>query len=213
VLAFIDTINDERHHFREALLDNLRRKDLEKLDEARSYNRLYQESKAPSHTAKLDEIAGLVGKSSSHIENYILVHSLPPEVKAYMDPERKTQLAVTSAIDIAKGTPNQELRVSLAREAMERELGVNEVRMLISVKTGRSGYGIQGRLRKPSDDYRIYRTKLGRTRNALDDIDNLNIEALYENREDDFGDRDRDANLIKEIIGRYEALLKKVRAK
>lgn len=216
VNCFIDIVNDERHHFREALLDNLHREDLIPLDEAAAYKRLYDESKAGSHHAKIVEIAGTIKKSFTHVENYVHMHSLPEQVKKFMDPLRHKdeRLTTTAAIDIARSTKNPALQLTIAKEAIERNLGTLEIRSLISVKTGKSGYGISGRERKPSDDYKAIKTFIGGTLNRARRIQQgLDVNALYKTRDDEVGDRRDDARLIKQLIRHFNDLLVDVEGK
>lgn len=211
VNCFIDTVNDERHHFREAFLDNLQREDLIPVDEAASYRRFYDESTVESHGARIAEIARMVKKSVTHVENYLYMHELPPEVKKLMDPLRPKddRLTITAAIDIARSTRDPVLQVSIAQEAIERNLGIVEVRTLISIKTGKSGYGISGRMRKPSDDYKAFKNFVGGTLNRAQRIErSLDIGALYSNRDDERTDRKRDASLMRQLIGHLNNLLK-----
>lgn len=213
VKCFIDAVHDERHHFRKAFISNLEREDLIPLDEAAAYQRFYDESGAGSHRAKVVEIATLVKKSGSHIENYLAVHTLPEAVKLLMDPERtkEERLSITSAVDIAKSTSDKALQITLAQEAVERSLGTAEMRTLISVRTGKSAYGISGRLRKPSDDYKVLKGFLGRTSTTAKRLLNaLDIDDLYASRDDEFGDREFDAAVIEETILDLKDLLKKI---
>lgn len=213
VKCFIDAVHDEQHHFREALLDNLHREDLIPLDEAAAYKRLYDESKAVSHRAKVMEIAALVKKSVSHVENYIHLVTLPDSVRKLMDPLRHKdeRLTTTAAIDIARSTSNQNLQFTIAQESIERNLGIVETRALISVKTGKSGYGVGGRMRKPSDDYKAFKIFIGRTLNRVRHINKgIDINALYKTRPDEFGDRETDTKLLRELIGHLNDLVKNV---
>lgn len=214
IKCFIDIVNDERHHFREALLDNLHREDLIPLDEAAAYKRLYDESMGASHHAKIVEIAGTVKKSITHVENYVYMHSLPDQVKKFMDPLRPKdeRLTTTAAIDIARSTTDQALQLTIAKEAIERNLGIIETRALISVRTGKSGYGVGGRMRKPSDDYKAFKSFVGGTLNRARRIrQGLDMNALYMTRDEEVGDRAQDSKLLQQLIGHLNDLLKEVK--
>ena len=215
VNAFVDTVNDERHHFEEALLDNLQREDLVSVDEASAYKRLYDESdKTLSHSAKVRRIADLVKKSPSHVENYLCIDSLPFPVKKLMDPARKRdqQLSITAAIEIAKSTKNPQLQLKIAQEAIERSLGIDETRMLISMRTGNSGLGVGGHMRRPGDAYRSYRTFLNSTLAKLRRFQaaDADLDDLYANREDEDDDRKEDAATLALIVKGFENLRKQV---
>ncbi|HYD93266.1 MAG TPA: ParB/RepB/Spo0J family partition protein [Candidatus Paceibacterota bacterium] len=214
MLAWVDMVNDEAHHFKKALLHNLQREDLVPLDEAAAYQRLFNDIKEPiSFSAKVDQIAATARKSSSHVKNYLKLNALPFQVKQLMDPARPAseKLTVTAAIDIAKSTKDPKLQITIAKEAIDRALGIDELRMLISVRTGASGYGIGGSLRSARDDYRTLKGFLTNTNNRLLRVERgLDIEAIYASREDEDDDRTEDAKVIKAIIRKFEAMLKKV---
>lgn len=208
VNCFIDAVHDERHHFREALLDNLHREDLIPLDEAAAYQRLYSESGAGSHRAKVLEISVLVKKSFTHIENYLALHSLPDDVKRFMDPRRPRdeRLTVSAAIEIARSTRDKKLQLSIAEESIERSLGIADTRGLISVRTGKSGYGIGGRLRKPADDYKAFKNFVGSTLNRARRINTgLDLAKLYDTRET--VERNYDIGLLQEIVGHFQRMV------
>jgi ParB family chromosome partitioning protein len=213
--CFIDTVRDERHHFRKAFLDNLQREDLQPVDEAAAYLRLFIEipgldGAGPSRSGKVAEIAALAKKSVTHVENYLAIAALPDAVKRLMDPlrPREERLLVSAAVDIARSVSDPALQLTIAREAIERNLGTVEVRTMISVRTGRSGYGIGGRMRRPSDDYKAFKVFLSSTVARARRIKSgMDISALYSERDDDVGDRRRDGALVRELIGHLNGLL------
>jgi len=207
--AFIDASpRGFQDHFKEAMIDNLHREDLIPLDEAAAY---YQMSTAGGMSKA--EISRMVGKSSSHVDGYIRMYTLPDKVKMLMDPARprEERLSITAAIDIARSIPDAELQITVAKESIERTLGIAETRTLIRVMTGKSGYGVGGRMRKPSDDYKIFTTFLGRTSNTAKRLHrNLSIGDLYFSRDDETGDRERDARTIRTIIHYFNTLLEEI---
>ena len=139
--------------------------------------------------------------------------SIPNEVKELMDPDRPkdNQLTVTSATDIARSISAVELQVQVALEAIERSLGVVEVRDFIQVLTGKRGYGVSGRHRKPSDDYKMLLSFFGRTSSALERFrSNLSIEELYASRSDEVLDRERDARTVQNLIDQFNNLLEEI---
>lgn len=213
VNCLIDTVYDERHHFREAFFDNLLREDLIPADEAAAYERLYQESRGESHYAKVVEVAGLAKKSATHVENYLQLARVADGVKLLMDPRRKKeeQLGTSIAIEIAKSTKDPALQLELAKEAVERNLGLVEARTYIQVKTGKTGYGVGGRLRQPKDDYRMFATYLANTLRGIRNFQHsIDLDGLYYHRDDEDADRKRDAATIRLIVDHLNDALKKV---
>ncbi len=207
--AFIDSSpRGFQDHFKEAMIDNLHREDLIPLDEAAAYHQMNTDG----GMSKAD-ISRMVGRSYAYVDNYIRMHTLPDEVKKLMDPSRlkDERLSITAAIDIARSIPNAELQITIAKESIERTLGIAETRTLIRVRTGKSGYGVGGRMRKPSDDYKILATFLGRTSKTAKQLHvNLSIGDLYLSRDDEIGDRERDARTIRTIIHHFNTLLEEI---
>lgn len=208
--AFIEVVHDLKQHFRKSTIANLHREDLTTLDEAAAYHRLRNDGETVAGLARLK------GKSTTYIENYLRIHELPEEVKALMDPElpKESQLTATQAIDIARGIPKTatQLRITVAREAVERNLSGVETRSLISHRTGATEHRVGGRLRKPSDDYKVFAAFLGRTRKTTKRLlDDLEIAELYAHRDDDKGDRSNHLIEIDAIIAQFERLREKVR--
>lgn len=212
VNAIVEMVFDLKEHFRKSTLANLHREDLNPLDEAAAYARL----KADGET--IEGLCKFRGKSKSYIDGYLKLYTLPDEVKVLMDPDlpKDEQLTVTQAIDIARAIPVTavELRISLAKEAVERNLGVAETRSLIELRTGKAGFRAGGRLRKPSDDYKVLSGFLARTKKTgtrfLRDLD---IDYLYLNRDDEEHDRRKDTFLINEAITALEKLRDQIEKK
>ncbi len=215
VNAIVEVVKDEETLFEIALLDNVQRQDLIAVDEAAAYKRYYDMSeKGMSHSQKIERVARLVKKSPSHVKNYLLIDSLPFAVKKLMDPDRPKleQLSITAAVDIAKSTKLEKLQISIAKEAIERCLGIDETRMLISMKTGNSGLGVGGSMRRPSDEYRTLRAHLNGTLTKLRRFERSGAELddLYATREDEDDDRKEDAATVRNIIKGYQRMLKQI---
>lgn len=211
VLAFVDVVKDYKELRRKARTDNLHREDLVPLDEAAEYYRMRYEEKMT-----IDEIvAESGGKSVSHIENYLWLHKLPEAVKRFMDPmlPKNERLSITAAIDIAKSPAKNDMKISLAKEAMERDLGVHEVKTLIEMRTGQSSLGVGGNLRKPSDEYKLLRSFLGRTLKTAQRMKKFDMGVLYYHREQETADRKRDAREIGSIMGVLQTLLDRIEKK
>lgn len=128
IKAFLVTDAEAQNHYIKSVIANLHREDLTPLDEAAGFLRL-QQSKMT-----LEKIAKLVGKSVSYVVTRMSLHSLPDEVKKHMslDLPREKQLSVTSAMDIARSTKDPALQIELANEVIERQLGVDDTRILLA---------------------------------------------------------------------------------
>lgn len=199
-----------REHFRASMLANLFREDITDLEEAAAYHRFVNEL-----GMTVTEVAKMVDCSRSFVNNYIKMHGLPDEVKVLMDTERpkEQRLTTSAAIEITR-IKDPVLQCAVAKESVERQMGIQEVRTYVRVKTGQSGYGIGGRMRKPSDDYKTWTSFLGRTVKAAQRFKrDLSIRELYFTRDDEDKDRRVDANLLKEIIHNLEQLLIEVENK
>lgn len=210
--AYVEVVKDLKHHFRKSTLANLHREDLTPLDEAAAYERLRIDGNS------IEDLMRLRGKSRTYIENYLRLNTLPDTVKVLMDPNRpkNTQLSVTQAIHIAQGIPPSApaLRIAVAEEAIERNLGVVETRVLVAHRIGDTAHRVGGRLRKPSDDYQLFTAFLGRTRaNAKRMLESLDIEELYLFRDDDAHDRKNDTITIDATMSLLQKLRDKINEK
>lgn len=209
--AIIKVVRNRKEHYRKSMLANMHREDLVPLDEAAAYHQLKLDGES------IEDLMRIRGKSRTYIENYLKLHTLPEKVKELMDPDRpkERQLSVTQAIDIARGIPESaaELRISLAEEAVERNLGTQDTRSLIEHRSRGTGYRPGGRLRKPSDDYKVFTSFLGRTRATARRLqEDLDIDELYLYRDDDKSDRVKDLADIDAILSmmqKFRDLVKK----
>ncbi|MEO6536694.1 MAG: ParB/RepB/Spo0J family partition protein [Candidatus Paceibacterota bacterium] len=207
--SFVEVVRDLKDHFRKSTIANLHREDLSPLDEAAALARLREDGETLAGLAKLR------GRSTSYIDGYLRIHTLPDEVKALMDPNRpkETRLAITQAIDIARGIPEKEavLRITVAQEAIERSLGALDTRSLVEYRSGSGGHRAGGRFRKPSDDYKVLTAFLGRTLATATRLNfDLNIDNLYVHRDSEREDRIRDEKLIEGIIEKLQLIRREV---
>ncbi len=196
IKAYVDVVRDHQDHFEKAFIDNLHRADLTDVDEAAAYRQLYVAGNS------IAAIAKKAGKSVSHVHNYMKLDELPDEVKTLTNPSRprSERLTTSGAIEIAKSGASHGEMIALAQETIARQLGIDETRQLITLRTGKSSYGVGGRLRKPSDDYKRLNTFLGNTKRAADQFLTLELDALYRSREDDSHDRAQDIAVIDLIV-------------
>lgn len=213
--AWIDVVNNEHHHFREAMLDNLMREDLVPVDEAAGYHRLYAESLQHTHRAKLMEIAGMVKKSVTHVENYVHLHSISAEVKLLLNPglPRDERLSVTAAIDIVRSTSDPVLQLAIAKEAIARNLGIVEVRTLVQQKTGNYHALVERRARKPSDDYKTFAIGLGQMLRKVKQLSSMDIDDMYDSRVNESAERTKDLDTIDRLAASLELLRRRVEPK
>lgn len=109
---------DDRAAFEIALIENIQRSDLNAIEEARGYRRLIDDF---GHTQSV--LAGIVGKSRSHITNLLRLLELPPVVQEMVEDGR---LAMGHARALA-GSPNAEM---LANRAVDEGLSVRAVEQL-----------------------------------------------------------------------------------
>ena len=102
-----------------AIIENVQREDLTPLEEAAGYQALGAEFKHGQ-----DEIAGIVGKSRSHVANMLRLLKLPEAVQAFI---RSGELSAGHARALI-GNANAE---TLAREIVARGLNVRQVEELV----------------------------------------------------------------------------------
>jgi ParB family chromosome partitioning protein len=119
---------DEREVAALALIENIQREDLNPVEEARAYKRL-AELENMAHL----EVARLVGKSRSHVANFVRLLGLPASVLEHLEAGR---------LDMghARALVGREDAEALAQQAVERKLSVREVEKLarrrVSTETG-----------------------------------------------------------------------------
>lgn len=207
--SFVEVVRDIKAYYRKSVIANLHREDLHPLDEAAALYRLRQDGDT------IESLAVLRGKSVTYIQHYLKVHGLPQEVKDLMHPKRpkEIRLSITSAIDIAIGIPENAtpLRIEVAKETIERNLGVIETRTLIEHHAGKLGFRLGGRLRKPSEDYKAFSGLIGRLNRDTKRVnEELDLDAMYLYRPDEDADRQNDANNLRSIIKTLESLVEKV---
>ncbi len=111
---------DDRAAFEIALIENIQRSDLNAIEEARGYRRLIDDF---GHTQAV--LAGIVGKSRSHVTNLLRLLDLPESVQAMVEDGR---LAMGHARALA-GSPNAE---ALAKRAVAEGLSVRAVEQLVA---------------------------------------------------------------------------------
>jgi ParB family transcriptional regulator, chromosome partitioning protein len=113
-----------------AIIENVQRADLNPLEEAAGYQALASEYRH-SH----ESIAGIVGKSRSHVTNTLRLLKLPEPVKAYITAGKIS--AGAARMLVSASDPEQ-----MAREIVERGLNVRQVEAL--AKTNAQGTGKAG---------------------------------------------------------------------
>jgi ParB family chromosome partitioning protein len=109
---------DDRAAFEIALIENIQRSDLNAIEEARGFRRLIDEFQ---HTQQV--LAGIVGKSRSHITNLLRLLELPESVQTMVEDGR---LAMGHARALA-AAPDPE---ALARRVIAEGLSVRAVEQL-----------------------------------------------------------------------------------
>lgn len=110
---------DEREVTALALIENIQREDLNPIEEARAYKRLAKLENMPQ-----TEIGKLVGKSRSHVANFLRLLTLPPPVIAHLEAGR---------LDMghARALIGHSQCAELAQRAVDEGLSVREVEKLV----------------------------------------------------------------------------------
>lgn len=129
--VLVDEVSDDDSLI-QSIVENLQRKNLDVLDEARSYHTLVERGH------KLKEIAELVKKPQGRISNRLSILRLPPEVQKLVR-SRKGQhettaemggLSADSASRIASAANMPEEAMALAEKIIDERLNSREVRDL-----------------------------------------------------------------------------------
>jgi ParB family chromosome partitioning protein len=127
-----------------AIIENVQRTDLNPLEEALGYQSLVDHYK---HSQ--DDIAGIVGKSRSHVSNTLRLLKLPDSVKAYINAGKITAGHARALI----GQPNPE---QLAHEIVSKGLNVRQIEQAKQEKSGKKGKA--GRKRKDPNTVALERS-------------------------------------------------------
>jgi ParB family transcriptional regulator, chromosome partitioning protein len=122
-----------------AIIENVQRTDLNPLEEAAGYQMLANEY-GHSH----DEIAGMVGKSRSHVSNTLRLLKLPQTVQAYISAGKISAGAARMLVGLAD--PEQ-----MAREIVDRGLNVRQVEAMAKQR-GAAGKKPSGKRNMKSAD-------------------------------------------------------------
>lgn len=102
-----------------AIIENVQRKDLSPVEEARGYRRLIDEF---SHTQ--DQVAAMIGKSRSHVANLVRLLLLPAGVQSMIDEGRLS-------MGHARALIGAEDPAALARRVVSRGLNVRQTERLV----------------------------------------------------------------------------------
>jgi ParB family transcriptional regulator, chromosome partitioning protein len=123
-----------------AIIENVQRTDLNPLEEAAGYQMLANEY-GHSH----DEIAGMVGKSRSHVSNTLRLLKLPQAVQAYISAGKISAGAARMLVGVAD--PEQ-----MAREIVERGLNVRQVEAMAKQRAAAANKPAPGKRNVKSAD-------------------------------------------------------------
>lgn len=123
-----------------ALIENLQRKDLNPIEEAKAYHRLMKEFGLTQ-----EELSARLGKERSSIANTARLLSLPAEVQAWVEEER---LSLGHA-KVLLGIEDETQQIRLGRQAVKERLSVRDLERLLG-KVPRSGLRHSGRKARPS---------------------------------------------------------------
>jgi ParB family chromosome partitioning protein len=131
-----------------AIIENVQRTDLNPLEEAGGYQVLVDQY-GHSH----EDIAGMVGKSRSHVSNTLRLLKLPEVVKTYI----KAGQISAGAARMLVGASDPE---AMAREIVDRGLNVRQVEALAKERARPSGKAAASQPRAKSADARALERRL-----------------------------------------------------
>lgn len=190
-----------------AFMENEHREEMCPVDKAAGLAELHRGGESISSLAKL------MGYSDQMVRNYIAVDGLPEEVKALMDPNLPDteQLKITIAIDLTH-VSSPELQLELAKEAVERELGIFEARNLFAVRGGVGAKGLirAGHERAPGKRYQMMTRFVGRTKSWITDFLHHGrdpIDDAFFHRDNEDEEREKLARKLRATITKLQELL------
>tara|TARA_Y100001970_G_scaffold88204_1_gene111388 strand:- start:707 stop:1558 length:852 start_codon:yes stop_codon:yes gene_type:complete len=104
-----------------AIVENVQRKDLNPIEEAEGYKKLIDDFGYDQ-----DKVSKFIGKSRSHVSNFLRILTLPEKIKKLISEEKLTQ----GHAKILVGLDNAEL---LADKVVQKELSVRQIENLVKV--------------------------------------------------------------------------------
>ena len=111
-----------------AIIENVQRKDLNPIEEARGYKRLVDEFGYDQV-----KVAKFIGKSRSHVNNFLRLLTLPPEVITLIENEKLSQ----GHSKILVGHENSQI---IAKKIVDKNLSVRQTEALLrSLKFNKNG--------------------------------------------------------------------------
>ena len=113
----------------QALIENIQRQDLNAIEEAEALTRLMDE-----HKLTQEEVSARVGKSRSSIANTLRLLSLPQSVQSLVIQDDLSAGHARALVAIK----NEELQLSLAEEAINKDLSVRDIEKKIKKGTNSS---------------------------------------------------------------------------
>jgi ParB family chromosome partitioning protein len=112
---------DDKKSLEFAIIENVQRKDLNAIEEARGYQRLIKEFKYDQ-----EKVAQFVGKSRSHISNFLRLLGLPANVLELIESKKLSP----GHAKILVGLINAEI---VARKIIEKKLSVRQAENLVKI--------------------------------------------------------------------------------
>jgi|TARA_B110000261_G_C13061975_1_gene348564 ParB family chromosome partitioning protein len=120
-----------------AIVENVQRKDLNAIEEARGYQRLIKE-----FSYDQEKVAKFIGKSRSHIANFLRLLSLPDHVLVLVE----TKKLSPGHAKILVGLDNAEF---IARKVIEKNLSVRQTENFVKI------FKVKNQTIKPSKDVNL----------------------------------------------------------
>ncbi len=114
---------DEEFMIKYAILENLQREDLTALEEADAYQLMMDKLSLTQ-----ERVADALGKSRSHVANYLRLRSLPEEVKKLLT-EKKLSMGQARTL---RALDDDQTMILLARRAVKENLTVRQLEKIVS---------------------------------------------------------------------------------
>ena len=119
--AKIEEVDDKTHRML-SLIENIQREDLNPIEEGMAYASILDQ-----YDMTQEELSSAIGKSRSYIANMTRLTNLEDEIKKFIIDGKLTAGHAKLLLSI----PNSEMRLSIARECIEKDLSIKELEALI----------------------------------------------------------------------------------
>lgn len=204
--AIVLTVKDVSEQFLISVVSNFGRADHTPLETANAI-KFFKD-----RDMTVDQIAQVFARSTAWVYQHLKILQLHPDVLLMMAPElpEEKQLGFSAAMLLADVPAD--LQKKIADTIVEGRMKVNQARNFIRQRAEKIGFKVGDPTRKPSDDFKVFRSFVGRMRRELEmlvEMPQSFFDKMFQYREGE--DRDEVIARVESNIEQLQVLLKALR--